>query len=140
MLISIHCVCHRLELAAAQAGKDVSFIDKKFKPTLSQLFYFYLNSPVRISGLKAIQEFLEPPLKLKKACDTRWLSHESACHTLVKVLPAVLVSLGREAEDRGDALAHGLSKVVRQYKVIATLYDVRCSSSYYLAKLCSSIY
>ena len=38
MLMSSHCVCHRLALAASQAGKDVSFIDKKFKPTLSQLF------------------------------------------------------------------------------------------------------
>ena len=123
MLRSIHCVCHRLALAAAQSGKDVSFIDKIFKPILSQLFYFYQNSSVHMSGLKAIQEFLESStLKLKKAADTRWLSHESACRTLVKVLPAVLVSLGREAEERGDALAHGLSKVVRQYKFIATLY------------------
>ena len=60
--------------------------------------YFYQNSPVRMSGLKAIQELLESPtLKLKRAADTRWLSLESACRTLVKVLPAVLVSLGREA-------------------------------------------
>ena len=123
ILTSIHCVCHRLALAAAQAGKDVPFINKKFKPTLSQLFYFYQNSPVRMSGLKAIEELLEmPALKLKKAADTRWLSHESACRTLVKVLPAVLVSLAREAEERGDALAYGLDKIVRQYNFIATLY------------------
>ena len=76
-----------------------------------------------MSGLKAIQELLESPtLKLKRAADTRWLSHESACCTQVKVLPAVLVSLGREAEERSDALAHRLSKVVRKYKFIATLY------------------
>ena len=46
----------------------------------------------------------------------------AACSTLVKVLPAVLVSLDREAEERGDALAHGLSRVVRQYSFVATLY------------------
>ena len=51
MLTSIHCVCHRLALAASQAGKNLPFIDKKFKPTLTQLFYFYQNSPVRMSGL-----------------------------------------------------------------------------------------
>ena len=72
-----------------------------------------------MSGLKAIQELLESPtIKLKRAADTRWLSHESACCTLVKLLPAVLVSLGREAKESGG----GLSKVVRKYKFIATLY------------------
>ena len=139
ILTSFHCVCHRLELAAAQAGSVLH--RKKFKPTLSQLFYFYQNSPVRMSGLKAIQELLETPtLKLKRAADTRWLSHESACRTLVKVLPAVLVSLGREAEERGDALAHGLSKVVRQYNFIATLY-MMCDILPVITRLsCSTIY
>lgn len=64
MLTTIHCVCHHLALAASQAG---TFIDKKFKPTLTQLFYFDQNSPACMSGLKAIQELLEPPtLKLKR--------------------------------------------------------------------------
>ena len=116
MLTTIHCVCHHLALAASQAG---TFIDKNFKPTLTQLFYFYQNSPAHMSGLKAIQELLEPPtLKLKKAAD---ISHDAACSTLVKVLPAVLVSIDWEAEARGDTLALGLSKVVRQYSFIATL-------------------
>ena len=76
-----------------------------------------------MSGLKAIEELLETPtLNLKKAAHTRWLYHDAACSTLVKVLPAVLVSLDREAQERGDALDHGLSKVVRQYGFIATLY------------------
>lgn len=53
------------------------------------------------SGLKAIQQLLETPeLKLKKAADTHWLSHDAACHTLVKVLPSVITSLEREAEER----------------------------------------
>ena len=54
LLTSIHCVCHRLALAAAQAGSDVPYIRDKFKPTLSQLFHFYHNSSVRMSGLEAI--------------------------------------------------------------------------------------
>ena len=54
--------------------------------------------------------------------DTRWLSHNAACQTLKKVLPAVIVSLEREAEERGEALAVGLCKVVQKYNFIATLY------------------
>ena len=32
------------------------------------------------------------------------------------------VSLGREAEERGDALAIGLSNVVRKYNFVSSLY------------------
>lgn len=61
LLTTIHCICHRLDLAAAQAGNDVTYIRDKFKPTLSQLFYFYRNSSVRIWGLQAIEKLLETP-------------------------------------------------------------------------------
>ena len=67
ILTSIHCMAHRLALAAGQAGDKVKFIADTFKPTLKQLFYFYENSPVRLSGLKALEELLQTPeLKLKK--------------------------------------------------------------------------
>ena len=89
ILTSIHCVAHHLALAAGQAGDKVKFIADTFKPTLKQLFYFYENSPVRLNGLKALEELLHTPeLNLKKPLDT-WLSHD-ACHTLKKVLPAVI--------------------------------------------------
>ena len=123
VLISIHCVAHRLALAAGQAGEKVPFLSTRFKPTLRQLFYFFENSAVRMSGLKSLEQILNlPELKLKKAADTRWLSHDTACHTLVRVLPAVVASVEREAAERGDALAVGLSKVVKQYNFVASLY------------------
>ena len=123
ILTSVHCIAHRLALAASQSGEGISYISKTFKPTLRQLFYFYENSAVRMSGLKAIEHLLQTPeLKLKKPLDTRWLSHDAACQTLVKVLPAVITSLEREASERGDALAIGLCKVVKQYNFISTLY------------------
>ena len=106
-------MAHCLALAAGQAGDKVKFIADTFEPTLEQLFYFYENSPVRLSGLKALEELLETPeLKLKKPLDTHWLSHDAACQTLKKVLPAVIASLEREAEERGEALAVGLSRSI----------------------------
>lgn len=89
ILASLHCVAHRLALAAGQAGEKVAFF---LSHTLKQLFYIYENSSIRMSGLKAIEQLLDlPELKLKKAADTRWLSHDTACQTLVKVLPAVIM-------------------------------------------------
>ena len=38
------------------------------------------------------------------------------------MFPAVCVSLSREAKERGDALAVGLSNVVRKYDFVASLY------------------
>ena len=125
VLTSIHCVAHRLALAAGQAGEKVPFLSTSFKPTLRQLFslYFYENSAVLMSSLKTLEQILNlPEVKLKKAADTRWLLHDTACHTLVKVLPAVITSLEREATERGDALAVGLSKVVKKNDFIASLY------------------
>lgn len=40
----------------------------------------------------------------------------------MKVLPAVIASLEREATERGDALAVGLSRVVKHYNFVASLY------------------
>ena len=123
ILTSIHCIAHRLALAAGQSGDSVPYIANTIKPTLRQLFYFYENSPVRMSGLKAIEQLLQTPqLKLNQPADTRWLSHDAACQMLMRVLPAVIASLEREAAERGQALAIGLCKVVKQYNFISTLY------------------
>ncbi|XP_069110144.1 zinc finger protein 862-like [Argopecten irradians] len=54
-LINIHCVAHRLALASAQATDNIPYL-RKFKDIMQQLFRFYQNSAVRMSGLKEIEE------------------------------------------------------------------------------------
>ena len=56
-LVNIHYVAHRLASARSQAGENVDYVSK-LKRTLSTLFWFFLASPVRTSGLKAIHEML----------------------------------------------------------------------------------
>ena len=51
-------------------------------------------------------------MKLKKAADTRWLSHDSACKTLVKVLPAVIASLERELHKHVTAAVDALKVLI----------------------------
>ncbi|XP_038054694.1 zinc finger protein 862-like [Patiria miniata] len=53
-LVNIHCIAHRLALAAAQSAEGIPYL-LKFKSILGQLFRFYEYSSVRTSGLKAIQ-------------------------------------------------------------------------------------
>ena len=57
VLTSIHCIAHRLALAAGQAGEKIKFLSKTL-------------------AFKAIEQILELPEL--KAADTRSLSHDSA--------------------------------------------------------------
>ncbi len=101
-IISIHCVAHRLALATSQASESITYL-RRFKEILSSLFYFYHNSPVRQAGLTAIQTVLgDPVLRLKQAKDVRWLSHQAAIDALRRSLLSVLISLDREASERGE--------------------------------------
>ena len=70
-IISVHCVAHRLALAASQASQSIPYL-ACFKDILSSLIYFDHNSSVRQSGLTAIQMVLgDPVLRLKQAKDVR---------------------------------------------------------------------
>ena len=84
-LISIHCVNHRLALAALHAADNIPYL-QRFKIHLRNLFYFYQNSHVRMSGLHAIQALLDDPtIKLKETKYVRWLSHDAAVATLLRI-------------------------------------------------------
>ena len=52
-MIALHCVNHRLALAAAHASDSISYL-QQFKSILQMLFYFYQNSAVRMATLHAI--------------------------------------------------------------------------------------
>ena len=96
-MISVHCINHRLALAAAHAADGIPYI-QRFKSILQSLFYFYQNSAVRMAGLHAIQEVLDQPMiKCKEAKDVRWLSHDMAIKAVIRTYQAILISLVREA-------------------------------------------
>ena len=120
-LISVHCVNHRLALAAAHAADGIPYL-QKFKSILQTIFYFYQNSAVRMANLHKIQEVLDDPsVKCKLSKDVRWLSHDLA---IIETFPSLLVSLDREASENAVPTAHGLLKFMKCYKVIASTYTL----------------
>ena len=120
LAIGCHCAAHKLNLAATQAGDSIQYV-KQFKEIIRQLFDFYNNSAVRAAGLLAIQKLLdEPELKVLQPSSTRWLSTGNCVVRLKKILGSIIISLGREFEERGDAAA-GLNKFLSEYQFIATL-------------------
>ena len=118
--IGVHCAAHRLNLASSQAANAVPYV-KKFSDVLRQLFDFYDNSAVRIAGLEAIQNLVHESGKLLAPCSTRWLSTERSVNRLRKCYISVVLSLQREAEERSDARALGLSKLVTEYRFVCTM-------------------
>lgn len=113
LLVNCHCIAHRLALASAEAANEIPYL-RKFRDILRQLFYFFQNSAVRMAGFTALQKLLETPeIKLKQANDTRWLSHDAAVQALRRSLVTVVTALEREATERNDAAAVGLSKFIK---------------------------
>ena len=118
--VGCHCAAHKLNLASQQAG-DGSYLPK-FKDIVRQLYDFYDNSAVRSAGLLAVQKLLEcPERKVIQPSSTRWLSLGNAVLRLKDILPSVITSLGREAEERGNAAAAGLYQFLSNYQFICTL-------------------
>ena len=120
-IVAIHCVANRLALAVSQASQSIPYL-ARFKEILSNLFYFYHNSPVRQSGLTLIQTILgDPVLRLKQAKDVRWLSHQAAVDALRRSLVAVVTSLDGEAAERSEPTACGLKTFILKYFFVAAL-------------------
>lgn len=77
--VSVHCICHREALAAADAVKAVRYLEVTVAPTVAGVYRQFHNSSVKEAGLHEFQEALDlPVLCLKEPKDVRWLSYDAA--------------------------------------------------------------
>ena len=124
-VIGVHCAAHRLNLASSQAGNNVAYV-QKFSNILRQLYDFFDNSAIRTAGLEAVQTIINESGKLLAPCSTRWLSTERSVNRLRKCFTSVVQ---REGEERSDAKAVGLGRLVTEYRFVCTmllLCDTKC--------------
>ena len=136
-IISIHCICQKLALACVNTAKDVKYIGT-VKDLLRQLWKYLENSPKRMAiYLKVQQEVKSFDLskksrkvitkKLKKACQTTWLSLDHAVQAIFDDFEALMRAL-RLLES--DATACGLLKKIHCPKFVGcvTVYSQAHSS------------
>ena len=75
-LVAIHCLNHRLELAAIDAFAK-TYMDE-VSSMLVDLYYLYGKSPKRLRQLRELGEILEEAVrKPERAHGTKWLQHRS---------------------------------------------------------------
>ena len=118
--IGVHCAAHRLNLASSHAADGIPYV-KKFQNILRQLYDYFDKSSVRMAGLLAIQNLVQEKGRLLAPCSTRWLSTERSVTRLKGSFVSVVLSLQREGEERCDAKAVGLSKLITKYRFVMTM-------------------
>ena len=132
-VITFHCLCHKLALACTDTNSEVHYI-KNVELWLRQLWKMFENSPKRTATYMKVQLQLKSlqlsengkkvvTKKLKKACQTRWLSFDAATAAIFDDYLAVLQTL-RQLKDE-DAIACGLLGKVKSAKFIGTIYILK---------------
>ena len=133
-LVSVHCICHNLALACTDAKDDANlkFI-KEVETVVTQLWKLFENSPKRLACYLKVQQQMKNlklsnesrkmvTKKLKKACDTRWLSFSSTVQSLYTDLVAVVQTLKQLKQDPNQPAAYGLLKKINKVKFIGVVY------------------
>ena len=106
--LATHCVAHRLSLAAVNACVGSSLVSH-FQALINQIYSFFSRSSVHTQNLKEIEKAVnDPQLKMSRATETRWLSHQHAVDALRRSIVSVKIVLEQESV-LGNATALGLS-------------------------------
>ena len=130
-MINIHCICHRLALACTDTLGDISYI-KQVQLWLLQLWRLFENSPKKLAVYLKTQLQMKSVMlsseksrekaakRLKKACQTRWLSFNESVQAIILDYPSVLQSLTQLKDE--DAAASGLLTKMNTFKFLSVVY------------------
>ena len=124
-LVHVHCVAHRLALAATDASKHVKEISL-FRETLNGIYRFFANSAARHTRLLELHKALDPSdfKSLKEPCSVRWLSLSKAVESVFENWHTLILSLGEEAA-HGNSVLDGLLRQIKCYKFIAIMHMMK---------------
>ena len=133
-LISIHCVCHKLALACTDTLNDLATI-KQMQNKLNTLWRLLDNSNKKTAIFLKVQlEVNEITLsnknsqkkiakKLKKACQTRWLSFNAAVQSAWESFSAIIQFLIKMKDE--DPTCQGLLVQMNNVRFLACLHVLK---------------
>lgn len=118
----VHCHCHPLQLACAQAANNTEGI-KHVYTTLTTLWKYFHYTRKRTECLKEVQRVLDlPELKIIKPSDTRWLAHERCVKAVKGSYSAIVAALDNIYEETHEPEALGISKALCKKSTIAAIF------------------
>ena len=136
VLISVHCICHKLTLACTDTNKEIDYI-KRVEDILRQLWAYFENSPKHLAVLLKMQIYIKKRSlqlrekskqilvkRMKKSCSTRWLSFDRSVAALYEEYEAVLHTL-KALDEGGCATAHGLFNRLKEGKFLGVLFILK---------------
>ncbi|KAJ8303281.1 hypothetical protein KUTeg_019677 [Tegillarca granosa] len=93
-LVQVHCVAHRLNLAASQVSTGIPYMED-YKRYIQLLYKFYSDSSVRYDKLRELQTLLHGKVKqVPEGTSVRWLSVESAVKMIsITALPIDILTV-----------------------------------------------
>ena len=96
ILIQVHCVAHRLNLAASL---------EQYKERLSSIYKFYWNSSKRYDKLKEIQQLMHGKVKqVVEPSSVRWLSVAACVKMIFEYYDSLVMSLENEKDSNATAV------------------------------------
>lgn len=119
-IVAIHCVAHRLALAAGKAADEVPYLIK-YQEKVNAIYNYFDKSAKRTATLQGIYDILNKRgTKFQEIFHTRWLSFEGALSALVRNYKALIECL--LAEENTKAKADGLLKDLGNVKFMYTTH------------------
>ncbi|XP_046577709.1 zinc finger protein 862-like [Haliotis rubra] len=116
-MVSVHCLCHRLELAFRDVFRKAALYDKCMT-LLIGLHYFYLKPKQKTGLVHTMKSLGINGLLPPKVTGTRWLPHLSRGLTaFFRSYPALEAHLSTASH--GNAKAEGLAKMVLDRHLVA---------------------
>ena len=132
VFLNFHFICHSLAIACADTGDSIKYI-VKVESLLKETLKFFENYSKRNGIFIEVQTELKDVAlterakkivgkKIRKACQTRWLSLEQRVNN---VFETSATSLHTFQELKKDALAAGLLKEMKTVKFLGTIYILK---------------
>ena len=134
--VTIHCVCHRLNLVVSQTCRDIPNLQSQ-TGIISAIYNFVSQSPKCKEQLKELNNLLEQKnIKLIRLFDVRWLSIGETVSAIIKNYEPLLILTSQETA-KCDPVAIALNKQLSSYLFLALMHfsaDVS-SATNHLSKL-----
>ena len=121
ILIQVHCVVHRLNLAASQASKDIDYLEQ-YKGQINSIYKFYSNSSVQYDKLKEIQQLMHGKVKqVVEPSSVGWLSVEACVKMIFEYFDSLVLSLENEKSSNATAVGIWPFAASAQFLLITAL-------------------